>query len=116
MIKFDYNGIAMNIAVQTDGRPKKLCIRFRDFYMTSGWRFTSTINFLVETIVTHTCLAKNAGAFYKLRGSKPDGEVVMEKFPSCLGMVDSFACRLAQRETTSWDSSILGWRRSVLAR
>ena len=71
---------AMQIAVQVDGRPSMLLLRFAGYYMTSGWRFTSTINYLVETIVTHTCLARNAKAFYELRGRSEDGSVKMEDF------------------------------------
>ena len=61
----------MKVKVMLNGRPTYIELKFKDFYMTSGWRFTSTINFLVETIVTHTCLARNVSTFYKVLGEQP---------------------------------------------
>ena len=80
MMRFDYKGISMKMRIYENGRPTWAELRFGDFYMTSGWRFTSTINFLVETVVTHTCLARNVADFYKHLGSMGNGTCVMEEF------------------------------------
>ena len=80
MMKFDYSGISIKMKIYVDGRARWANIRFHDFYMTSGWRFTSTINFLVETVATHTTLGTNVLSFYEKLGSLPNGECIMQKF------------------------------------
>ena len=55
-LKFDFQGTSMKVTVETDGVRRLIDISFLDLYMTSGWRLTSTINFLVEKVATLCCL------------------------------------------------------------
>lgn len=55
-IAADSKGMSYQVRM-VDGRT--YTFNFQDFYLPSGWRFTSSVNYLVETVATYTAFTLN---------------------------------------------------------